>query len=328
MLIRTSTRIAAVAALLTAGGVALAPAAVPVAASSFAYTVQAPRPEGACGTSGSGALQKVKKDAVAAEPNALTDAQVRSLEDQFARAALRQGTGTISPSGSVTISAAWTNVTIPTYVHVITSSTGAGNVTDSRIANQLAVLNAAFAGSGVQFALAGTDRTANDTWYTATNSGTAQTQMKTALRKGSADDLNLYTNNMGNGLLGWATFPANYSSNPLNDGVVLLNESLPGGTAAPYNLGDTATHEVGHWMGLYHTFQGGCTSTGDSVSDTPAEKSAAYGCPTGRDSCKTLAGVDPITNFMDYSDDACMFQFTAGQTSRMQAQWTTYRAGK
>ncbi|MFM7067857.1 MAG: zinc metalloprotease, partial [Actinomycetes bacterium] len=231
---RTSTRIVAVAALLTACGVVVGPAAVPVAASSFTYTVQAPKAEGACGTEATGDLQKVKKGAAAVEPNALTDAQVRSLEDQFARTALRQGTGTISPSGSVTISAAWTNITIPTYVHVITSSTGAGNVSDTQIANQIAVLNAAFAGSGVQFALAATDRTANDTWYTATNSGTAQTQMKTALRKGSADDLNLYTNNMGNGLLGWATFPSGYNSNPLNDGVVVLNASLPGGTAAPY----------------------------------------------------------------------------------------------
>src|SRR5688572_17887114 len=192
-----------------------------------------------------------------------------------------------------------TGGTIPVYWHVIRSGTGSGDVTDSRIASQISVLNNAFAPWGWSFQLMSTDRTNNSSWYTCSG-GSCETQMKNALRIGSADDLNIYSNNMGGGLLGWATFPSSYASQPKMDGVVVLYSSVPGGTAAPYNLGDTATHEVGHWMGLYHTFQGGCKkqgSQGDGVSDTPAERSAAFGCPTGRDSCANIAGLDPIENF-------------------------------
>ncbi|MBA2545140.1 MAG: zinc metalloprotease [Deltaproteobacteria bacterium] len=222
-----------------------------------------------------------------------------------------------------------TAISIPVYVHVINKGSGIanGDVPDSMITAQIDVLNAAYASSGFTFSVVSTDRTTNETWYTM--SGAAEDQAKFALRKGGASALNVYVAGIGGGLLGWATFPNNYATAPSDDGVVLLNASLPGGSAVPYDEGDTATHEVGHWLGLYHTFQGGCNGSGDFVSDTPAERSPAYGCPTGRDSCKGKgAGIDPITNFMDYTDDDCMFQFSAGQSSRMASMWNTYRLGK
>jgi hypothetical protein len=218
---------------------------------------------------------------------------------------------------------------INVYFHVINNGSGIanGDIPASQIDAQISVLNAAFAGTGWSFNLVSTDRTTNASWYTMGANSAAEAAAKAALRQGSADDLNIYSANIGGGLLGWATFPSSYAADPLDDGVVILYSSVPGGTAAPYNEGDTATHEVGHWMGLYHTFQGGCSKSNDLVSDTPAERSAAFGCPTGRDTC-SASGADPITNFMDYTDDACMFRFTTGQDTRMDGQFSQYRLNK
>ena len=256
----------------------------------------------------------------------LSDAEIEDID----RAVETSKSNRKAANGGFDLNA--TGGTIPVYWHVIRSGTAAsqGNISDSQIASQISVLNGAYASTGWQFSLVATDRTTNASWYTCSG-GTCETQMKNALRLGSADDLNIYSNNMGGGLLGWATFPSSYNSQPKMDGVVILFSSLPGGTAAPYNLGDTATHEVGHWMGLYHTFQGGCSrqsTGGDGVADTPAEKSAAFGCPVGRNTCANIAGLDPIENFMDYTDDSCMDRFSAGQDTRMDSMFTTYRFGK
>jgi len=283
----------------------------------------------ACAEPGTATSAKARPGARVADPNTLSDAEVASREKAFAKGAVAKGLGHLRPDGTLDLAAA-VSATIPVYVHEILSAAGAGDVTSSQISAQINVLNAAYAPSGFTFSLVGQDTTRNDSWSVAGPGSTAETQMKNALRQGGKNTLNIYTNNMGGGLLGWATFPSDYTRSPNLDGVVILYSSLPGGSAVPYNLGDTATHEVGHWMGLYHTFQGGCSGSGDQVSDTPAERSPAYGCPTGRDSCKGkkagAAGLDPITNFMDYSDDACMFEFTQGQSSRMSAQWALYRA--
>lgn len=123
----------------------------------------------------------------------------------------------------------------------------------------------------------------------------------------------------------WGTHhsPGNAKKTPIGDGVVILNESLPGGSAAPFNEGKTLVHEIGHWLGLLHTFENGCYA-GDMVSDTPPEAEPALGCPVGRDTCLG-GGPDPIRNFMDYSDDNCMDHFTAGQFARMLASSEAHR---
>ncbi|KAF9022605.1 hypothetical protein BDZ89DRAFT_1093230 [Hymenopellis radicata] len=128
-------------------------------------------------------------------------------------------------------------------------------------------------------------------------------------RRGGASTLNIYS-------VGF-----DYAGNPSDDGIVILHSSLPGGTTRNYNEGQNATHEVGHWVGLYHTFQGGCFGSGDEVADTPAEGTPTSGCPKNKDTCILAPGVDPIRdhyNYMDYSDDACMTEFTP-------AQMRTYR---
>jgi Pregnancy-associated plasma protein-A len=258
---------------------------------------------------------------------ALSDDEVDALEARLAPL-LAAGVRPLAAGGP-----AEAIVTIPTHVHVIRDNNGAGDVSDAAVQAQIKVLNDAYAGqtggagtnTSFRFSLASIDRTNQTAWYTVTPGSNAEREMKQTLRKGGKGALNVYLANIGDGLLGWATFPSSFKSNPSDDGVVMLTDSLPGGAAAPYNEGDTGTHEVGHWLGLFHTFQGGCNKKGDQVDDTPAEREPAFGCPVGLNTCGNKPGNDPIRNFMDYTDDACMFEFTAGQSARMDAQWASFR---
>jgi hypothetical protein len=247
------------------------------------------------------------------EPN--TD---RAYEREIAR---REGSRDATVAGTTV-----TGGTIPLYVHVLAESTTVAAGVLAKIDDQVDVLNNSFGSTGWSFDLQPVATpTVNASWAAMAPGTPLERVVKSTLHEGGADSLNLYISKPGDGLLGWATFPDEYAGDPSQDGVVVHRGSLPGGSFRPYNLGDTAVHEVGHWMGLFHTFQGRCSRSGDLVKDTPRESRPAFGCPKGRDTC-AARGKDPVTNFMDYSDDSCMNRFTAGQDVRMDEQWTTYRS--
>ena len=251
-------------------------------------------------------------------------ARLAEIESSFSR--FKQSRGSKKAAGTIVI---------PVYFHVINKGSGIenGDVPDRMLRGQINVLNDSFSGATggaatpFSFELAGITRTTNADWFEMGIQSIQERQAKAALRQGGPEALNIYTTN-GGGYLGWATFPSSYSSQPTQDGVVVLYSSLPGGSLFPYNEGDTGTHEVGHWLGLYHTFQNGCSTNNDYVDDTAAEAAPAFGCPVGRDTCTRdrYPGVDPVFNFMDYTDDPCMFEFTAGQSGRMEGMYAQYRA--
>jgi Pregnancy-associated plasma protein-A len=236
------------------------------------------------------------------------------------RAIARRTNSRLAAKGASSVSgSAASAVTVPVYVHVMRDDAGRGDVTNRQITRQIAVLNSDFSGTPYSFALAGVDRFNNTTWHTDHQSAGYRAQT----RQGGANALNIWLVDFK--YLGIATFPWDYAKKGEIDGIRVNFDSLPGGSITNFNLGGTATHEAGHWFGLYHTFQGGCTELNDEVADTPAQSGPTSGCPEGRDSCP-LPGLDPIHNYMDYSYDSCYTEFTSGQTARMNDAWAAYRA--
>ncbi|UPL48687.1 GEVED domain-containing protein [Hymenobacter sublimis] len=236
-------------------------------------------------------------------------------------------------------------VTIPVVVHVL-YNTAAQNISDAQIQSQLAVLNedfsktnadasktpAAFAGlaanANIQFVLAkrtpaGTATTGIERKSTTKTSwGTDDAMKKASLGGLDAWDatkyLNLWVCNLSGGVLGYAQFPGGAVA---TDGVVILTSAFGrgGSASAPFNLGRTGTHEVGHWLNLRHIW-GDASCGNDLVSDTPTQQTQNYSCPTfPKVTCSNGPNGDMFMNYMDYTDDACMYMFSNGQSSRMNA---------
>ncbi|KAF8645125.1 hypothetical protein AX16_007954 [Volvariella volvacea WC 439] len=231
----------------------------------------------------------------------------------------------------------WPPVEIEVYWHVVVANETyrGGWITPEQIAVQMNVLNEDFAQSGISFRGRLVTRIINEVWFNEIR-GFPETQqhiqlqdsLKYKYRVGGPETLNIYTVGFSNDntddgrVLGYSTFPVSYADTPWDDGVVLLYTAIPG--VSSRFLGRVLTHEVGHWVGLYHTFEGGCFAPGDYVDDTPPQRLQTTGCPTGRDTCLG-GGPDPIHNFMDYSDEDCMREFTPGQIQRMRMQLASYR---
>ncbi|MEV4458056.1 zinc metalloprotease [Microbispora sp. NPDC049633] len=217
-------------------------------------------------------------------------------------------------------------ITVPVWVHIIRDH--ALGLPDAAVARQIAVLNTAYSGgyggadTGVRFELKGVTHTENRSWFR--DPLGFEEPMKKKLRAGGAETLNLYIAQLSRLVLGYSTYPYWYDDEPVLDGVVIDWRSVPGGPLRDFARGFTAVHEIGHWFGLLHTFENGCKAPGDSVDDTPAEAYPTNGCPSKKDTCPASGG-DPIHNFMDYAQDRCMREFTAGQGVRVHQMWDAYR---
>ncbi|KAH6701247.1 metalloprotease MEP1-like protein [Leptodontidium sp. MPI-SDFR-AT-0119] len=253
-------------------------------------------------------------------------------------AAIR-GVATRDPFSSYSLNRSSSNssevppIPVKAWFHVVAENTtlAGGYISDEKIAAQMQTLNGDFAPS-FRFELEGVTRTLNLNWSEALERSEAETEMKSALRTGDYKTLNIYTQKRVGPITGYAHFPERVVEGSLEwnvSGVVVHYDTLPGGVNPWFNLGKILVHEVGHWLDLIHTFgldeEGStCTGLGDFIADTPAEFESNSECIFGRDTCPDQEGLDPITNHMDYSYDACKFEFTPLQRKRMIDTWYTY----
>lgn len=318
---------ASAAALALTGFTASAASAAPV---TGALDCAAPELE-----SVAGGRQLVGWDGIQKDPHNFTDAEKIAMERNFQAAKDALGF-------DLDVEDIKEPIDIDVYFHIVRKdrTVEGGNIPRKWLRAQMKYFNHSFRGHGhgepgarspFQWHLADATRTTNQDWYVHEPGSPEERAMKTALREESstAETLNVYLTNLtAVGLLGYAYFPEDYEEVGVLDGVVAESQSLPGGSVENYDLGGTVVHEVGHWLGLLHTFDGGCGGgPGDLIDDTPKQAEPTTGCPEGKDSCPDDPGNDPIHNYMDYSYDECYTQFTLDQRERMLDQWFAYRDG-
>ena len=225
-------------------------------------------------------------------------------------------------------------IEIPVVVNVVYKAQ-AENISVAQIQSQIDILNADFSGTNtdinkvpsyfvgvkagdvnVRFVLDTIKRILTKKTSFTTNDGVKKASGGGIAPTSPTTKLNLWTCNLSNGILGYAQFPG---GNSATDGVVILYNAFGRTNLIPYNLGRTATHEVGHWLNLRHIW-GDANCGNDFVSDTPLHTGANYGCPAeGTRSTCTGTPIMMTMNYMDYSDDPCLYMFSAGQKTRMNA---------
>ncbi len=227
--------------------------------------------------------------------------------------------GTTNPTNPITENALFkrsSQVSIPVFFHIILSTSGEGDVSDSQINQQITVINEYYAESNYLFYLAGVTKTRNNSWRDVVKLSQNEIDMKNSLGVDPTHVLNIYVTSTID-FLGWAYFPEDYSENSLQHGVVVRTDCLPNGSYTDYNYGRIAAHETGHYLGLLHTFGDSCNKDADLISDTPIHY-MNQNCPSDNtNTCSNSPGNDPVHNIMNYTNDPCRWDITWGQTSRV-----------
>ncbi|KAG6806371.1 hypothetical protein H0H92_011573 [Tricholoma furcatifolium] len=223
------------------------------------------------------------------------------------------------------------------------------NDRDEVIEEQKAALEDALEFFNIRLNWASTNRIKNPDWFRfVEEKSKAEEEMTRMHRQGGAGALNIYTVRLSRNELGYSYFPDEWEKVGLRDGVFINYETVPGGDLDNYNRGKSAIHETGHWLGLYHTFQphteekkdkkdktppkrNGCIGPGDYVDDTPFQKESTFGCPKDSQNINSCPDRnrpderDPIHNYMNYSYDRCLNEFTELQKKRITPRIQWYR---